>query len=102
MKLRRGDTVKVVRGKDGGKTGKIDKIFPKLDKVLVEGMNQVKRHVKAKMPGDKSEIITLTKPLPVANVVLICPNCKKPTRIGFKVVKTDKTRVCKKCNKEFV
>jgi large subunit ribosomal protein L24 len=102
MKLRKGDTVKVLRGKDGGKTGKIEKVMPKTEKVVVEGLNQYKRHVKAKMPGQQSEIITLTKPLNVANVMLLCPKCKKPTRVGMKVVKDSKTRVCKKCKKEFI
>jgi large subunit ribosomal protein L24 len=101
MKLKKGDTVKVVAGKDSGKTGKIEKVMPKLAKVVVEGMNQYKRHVKSRMPGQKSEIITLTKPLPVANVQLICPKCKKPTRVGYKLLKDDKTRICKKCNQEF-
>jgi large subunit ribosomal protein L24 len=52
------------------------------------------------MPGQKSEIVVITKPLPISNVQLICPKCKKPTRVGYKVVKDGKTRVCKSCNKE--
>ena len=97
MKLKKGDTVKVVKGKDGGKSGKVEKIFSKEGKVLIEGVNQYKRHVKAKMPGQKSEIITLTKPLSVANVLLVCPHCKKPARVGYKMLKEDKVRICKKC-----
>ena len=100
MKLRTGDTVTIVIGKDNGKTGKIEKVFSKEAKVLVEGINQFKRHIKARMPNQKSEIITSTKALPVSNVMLICPKCKKPTRIGYKILKDDKTRVCKKCNAE--
>lgn len=100
MKLHKGDTVTIVRGKDNGKTGTIDRVYTKEDKVLVEGINQYKRHVKARMPGQKSEIITLTKPVSLANVMLICPKCKKPTRVGYKVLKDDKTRVCKKCQAE--
>lgn len=100
MKLIKGDTVKIVRGKDSGKTGKVEVVYSKEAKVLVEGINQYKRHVKAKMQGQKSEIVTITKPLPISNVVLVCPNCKKPTRVGYKILKQDKTRICKKCNKE--
>jgi large subunit ribosomal protein L24 len=101
MKLQTGDIVKIVRGKDNGRTGKIEKVFPKEAKVIVEGVNQYKRHVKSQMPGQKSEIITLTKPLPVSNVMLQCPKCKKPARVGYKLLKDgNKTRFCKKCNAE--
>jgi large subunit ribosomal protein L24 len=101
MKLQTGDTVKIVRGKDSGRTGKVEKVFIKENKVVVEGINQYKRHIKAKMPGQKSEIITLTKPLPVSNVMLECPKCKKPARVGYKLLKDgSKTRFCKKCNAE--
>lgn len=100
MKLKKGDQVKIVRGKDSGKTGLVNKIYPKISKVLVEGVNQYKRHVKAKTASQKSEIVTITKPLPLSNVLLLCPKCKKPTRVGYKVLKDSKVRVCKKCNKE--
>lgn len=100
MKLRKGDEVKITKGKDAGKTGKIEKVFSKEMKVLVDGLNQFKRHVKARVPGQKSEIITITKPVTVGNVVLICPKCKKPTRVGYKILKDIKTRICRKCNAE--
>ena len=100
MKLIKGDTVKVIRGKDSGRVGKIERVNVKEAKVLVEGVNQFKRHIKARMPGQKSEIVTITKPLPVANVSLMCPKCKKPSRVGYKIVKDGKTRVCKNCGKE--
>lgn len=102
MKIHAGDQVKVIRGKDSGNLGKVQKVFSKEEKVLVEGVNQFKRHVKARMQGQKSEIITLTKPVALANVRLMCPKCKQPTRVGIKVLKDSKVRVCKKCNHEFV
>lgn len=102
MKLKKGDTVKVILGKDSGKLGKIEKVFSKTGKILVEGVNQYKRHVKSNVPSKKSEIITINKPLPVTNVELLCPKCKKPTRVGIKVLKDSKVRVCKKCKHEFV
>jgi large subunit ribosomal protein L24 len=102
MKIHKDDQVKVIRGKDSGKLGKVERVISKENKVLVEGVNQYKRHVKAKMQGQKSEIITLTKPLPIANVLVMCPKCKQPTRVGIKALKDSKVRVCKKCKHEFV
>jgi large subunit ribosomal protein L24 len=100
MKLIKGDLVKIVVGKDKGKTGKIEKVFAKESKVLVEGINQFKRHVKARQQGQTSEIVTITKPLSVANVALICPKCKEQTRIGYIISKETKQRICKKCKAE--
>jgi len=102
MKIKKGDTVKVIKGKDAGNVGKVEKVFSKEDKVLVEGVGQYKRHVKSRMQGQKSEIITITKPLSIANVELLCPKCKKQARVGYKIVKDGKVRVCKKCGHEFV
>lgn len=101
MKIKKGDTVKVIAGKDADKVGKVEKVMPKTDKMLVEGVNQYKRHIKSRMQGQKSEIITLTKPLPATNVALLCPKCKQPTRVGYKILKDSKVRVCKKCKHEF-
>ena len=100
MKLKKGDSVKIVLGKDKGKTGKIEKVLAKVDKVLVTGVNQYKRHLKARAQGQQSEIVTITKPLPSQNVALICPNCKVQTRIGFRIEKSGKIRICKKCDKK--
>lgn len=100
MKLRKGDTVKVVLGKDSGKTGKIERVLSKEAKVIVEGMNQYKRHMKARSQTQPAEIVTLTKPLPVANVALICPKCNKPTRVGYIIEKETKNRTCKKCHQK--
>ena len=101
MKIKKGDTVKVIKGKDSGKLGKVEKVLTKTAKVLVEGVNQYKRHVKSRMQWQKSEIITITKPLPVTNVSLLCPKCKQQARVGYKVLKDSKVRVCKKCGHEF-
>jgi len=100
MKLKTGDEVKIIRGKDKDKTGKVQKVFEKESKVLVEGINQYKRHIKARTQNQKSEIITITKPLSLANVAVICPSCKKPTRIGYTITKDIKERTCKKCGKK--
>ena len=100
MKLKKGDEVEVVKGKDSGKRGKIEKVFPKVSMVLIPNINTYKRHKKKRLQNEKSEIITLTKPIPVSNVELICPNCHKRTRVGFKIEKETKVRICKNCKKE--
>ena len=100
MKIKKGDTVKVLIGKDKGKEGKIEKIYPKGNRVLILGVNEYKRHVKSRAKNQKSEIITITKPLPVSNVALVCPKCKKPTRVGYKITNNKKVRICRKCGKE--
>ena len=100
MKLKKGDNIKVIRGKDKGKTGKIEKVFPKLNKVLIPNVNQYKRHMKARSQNQPSEIVTLTKPLPQSNVSFVCPKCHKESRIGYKLEKGVKSRVCMKCESE--
>lgn len=100
-KFKKGDEVKITSGKDKGRTGKIEKVFPKKDKVLVPGINIYKKHVKATLTVDgKGGIFELVRPINVGKIAVICPNCKKQTRIGFKNKETKKVRVCKKCGKE--
>ena len=100
MKLKTGDTIKVLIGKDKGREGKIDKVFLKTGRVLIPGINVYKKHVKAAMTVDKKGgIFELPRPIAISKVALICPKCKKATRIGFKVQKGVKARVCKKCGK---
>ncbi|HZJ18241.1 MAG TPA: 50S ribosomal protein L24 [Patescibacteria group bacterium] len=99
-KFKKEDNVKVVSGKEKGKTGKIEKVLHKEKKVLITGLNQYKKHVKAKAQGQKSEIITITKPLPITNIAIICPKCHKQTRVGFKIEKNQKIRICRKCKAE--
>lgn len=99
MKLIKHDEVIVIKGKDKGKKAKIEKVFPKDEKVLLPGINQFKRHYKAKRQGEQSEVKTIIKPLSIANVMFICPNCKSQSRIGFINDKEGKKRICKKCNK---
>ncbi|MBI3984881.1 MAG: 50S ribosomal protein L24 [Candidatus Levybacteria bacterium] len=100
MKLKKGDSVKVIKGKDKGKTGKVEKAFPSDNKVLIPNVNTYKRHLKARSQQQPSEIVTLTKPLPVANVAFICPKCKKQSRLGYKIEKNSKLRICLKCKSE--
>lgn len=95
-KLKKDDQVKVMVGKDAGKTGKVLRILSKEDKVLVEGVNVYKRHVRH-MANQEGRILDISKPVQISNVVLICPSCKATTRVGFKVEGDKKARICKKC-----
>lgn len=97
MKIKKDDEVKVIRGKDKGKTGKVERIFPKENKVLVTGVNQYKKHQKARAQNQQSEIITITKPLPISNILFLCPKCHETARIGYSFEKDKKVRICKKC-----
>ena len=99
MKLKIGDTVKITAGKDKGREGKIEKILPTTMKVIVPGVNLYKKHVKGY--GDvKGGVYDLPRPLDLGKVALICPKCKKLTRVGFKFAGEEKVRVCRKCGKE--
>lgn len=100
MKLKKQDEIIVVKGKDKGKRGKIEKVFSKLDMVLVPGLNLYKRHYKSRTQDKPSEIIEITKPFKVSNVALVCPHCHKETRVGYKMENKEKLRICKKCNKK--
>ncbi len=97
MKIKKGDEVKIVRGKDKDKMGKIEKIFPESHRVLVTNINQYKRHLKARSQNQPSEIVTITKPLSLANVALVCPKCHVVTRVGYSMQNNKKLRMCKKC-----
>ncbi len=99
LKLKVGDTVKITAGKDKGRGGKIEKIFPKETKALIPGVNIYKKHVKGQQ-GQKGGIYDIPRPLDFAKIALVCPKCKKTTRVGFKIVGKNKSRVCKKCKKE--
>jgi large subunit ribosomal protein L24 len=100
MKIKKGDTVLVICGKYRGKTGKVLKVLPKEGKILVEGVNIVKKHQRPKREGEKGQIVELPAPIDISNVKLICPNCKKATRVEYKISKGKKSRVCKKCGQE--
>jgi large subunit ribosomal protein L24 len=99
MKIKKGDTVKILYGKDSGKRGVVVAVDLKSDKLLVEGLNLYKRHLKGDGKTRTSEIVIVEKPYPVSKVMLICPSCDKSTRIGIKKEGDKILRVCKKCGK---
>ncbi len=100
MKIRKNDTVLIISGKDRGKKGKVLDVFPQEARVVVEGSNIRKKHVKPKRSGEKGQVVETPAPLAVSNVKLICPKCGKPTRVGYKIVEDKKYRICKKCGVE--
>jgi large subunit ribosomal protein L24 len=103
LKIRRGDNVRVMSGKDRGKEGKILAVFPKDSRIIIEGVNVVKRHMKLRAArgraGQEGGIISQEAPVHVSNVQIVCPSCG-PTRVGYELKDGSKTRVCRKCGGE--
>jgi len=101
LKIKKGDQVKVLTGKDRGKTGNVTRVLPADGKIIVDGINVAKKHQKATNATMQGGIIDKDMPLPVANVALVCPSCHKATRVGY-AIKGDgaKVRSCKKCGKD--
>lgn len=99
MKIRRDDTVVVIAGKDKGKNGKVRQSFPKESRVVVDGVNMVKRHLRPRGTARQAGIIEREAPFHVSNVMLLCPKCNRPTRIGFRILEDgSRVRVCKRCH----
>jgi large subunit ribosomal protein L24 len=96
MKIKKNDNVIVIAGKDKGKTGKVLRILSDQDKVIVEGINLAKRHIKSRASGKKGERVEKTMPVHVSNVMLIDPKTGKGTRVGYKVEGDKKVRIAKK------
>lgn len=98
MKFRITDKVIITAGKNKGKQGKIKTLLPKSHKVVVAGINTYKKHLKPQQTSGKGQIVEKERPLPTANIALICPKCKKPTRVGYLIdAKGKKNRQCAKC-----
>jgi large subunit ribosomal protein L24 len=99
MSIKKGDTVKVLTGKDKGKTGKVLEVFPKLGRLTVEGVNVHTRFSKPKKQGEKGQRVEFAGMMYVSKVMLVCPNCGKPTRIGHESTANGNNRKCKLCGK---
>jgi large subunit ribosomal protein L24 len=99
MKIKKGDTVKILYGKDRGRQGNVVAVDIKNSKVVVDGINIYKKHVKGDGKSKKSEIVTIVKPLDVSKIMLMCPNCNKAVRVNIERKKDKVQRVCKKCKK---
>jgi large subunit ribosomal protein L24 len=100
MKIKKDDHVVVIAGKDKGKRGKVLRALIKENKVVVEGVNLTKKHKRAGRKGMKGEVIEMAMPLHVSNVMVEDPKDKKPTRVGYKMIKGKKVRVAKRSDSE--
>lgn len=100
MNIKKGDNVIVMKGKDAGKKGKVLSVFVKENRVLVEGLNMKKRHVKAKNKSEKGQTVEVAYPVSRSNVSLLDPKSNKPTRLGSKMVAGKKVRIAKKSGQE--
>lgn len=97
MRVKKGDTVKILSGNDKGKTGEILETMPKTEKVVVKGVNIRKKHVKPKKQGEEGGIISVECPIHSSKINVVCSKCNKATKIGYQIEKDEKIRICKKC-----
>lgn len=106
MTIKTGDNVLVITGKDKGKQGKVLEVNRETNRVTIDGVNVVKRHQKPRSQQDKGGVISKVAPIDASNVMVVCPSCGKPSRVGHKEIDGKKVRICKKCgtslDKEFV
>ena len=104
QRIKKGDTVEVIAGKDLGARGEVIAVLPKADRVIVSGVNVVKKHEKERQTGDQripAQIVEVENGIHLSNVMVVCPNCGKRTRVSFRVHDDGfKTRVCKQCDAE--
>jgi large subunit ribosomal protein L24 len=103
QRIKKGDKVKLITGKDKGFTGNVISVLPKENRVIVNGVNIVKKHEKARQVGNQqipAQIAEVEAPLDLSNVMLVCPKCDKPARVGFVTEDGHKSRVCKQCGEK--
>ncbi len=97
MNFKKGDTIKMMTGKDRGKTGVVLSAFPTEEKISAEGLNLYKKRVRPKRQGEKGETVLVPRPFFASRAMLLCQNCKKAVRIGYRFEGNKKVRYCKKC-----
>ncbi|MFA6228440.1 MAG: 50S ribosomal protein L24 [Patescibacteria group bacterium] len=97
MKIKTGDKIKMLAGKDKGKTGKVLQVMAADNKVVVEGLNLLIKHQRPKRSGEKGQRIQFPAAVAMAKVALVCPKCGQAARVGYKLVEDKKFRFCKKC-----
>jgi large subunit ribosomal protein L24 len=102
QRVKKGDTVEVIAGKDLGERGEVLAVYPKDDRVVVQGINMLKRHRKAQQAGDRqipAQIVDFEGRMHLSNVMVVCPSCSSKTRVGYRMRDDGiKVRFCKKCN----
>ena len=99
--VKTGDMVKIISGRDKGKQGKVIAVSPKEGKVLVEGCNMIKKHIKPKKMGEQGGILDAEAPMYACKAMLVCPKCGKATRVAHAVKDGKKVRLCKACGETF-
>lgn len=97
LKIKKGDTVKVMSGKEKGKTAKVSRVFPQNGTIVLEGLFLVKKFVKPKRAEEKGQIVAAPRAISVSKVMIVCKHCGKSARIGYALSGSEKVRVCKKC-----
>lgn len=97
MDIKKGDTIKIIAGKDRGRTGKVLRVFPERDRVAVDGINLYKKHSRPKKQGEKGEIVEILRPFHISNAQVVCSSCSRATRVGHRFEGSKKIRFCKKC-----
>lgn len=98
LKIKKNDEVKILSGKDKGKSGKVTQVFINEAKVVVEGVNKKFKNLRPKKQGEKGQRIEFFGPIDISNVALICKKCGRTTRVSYKINEEHKYRICKKCN----
>jgi len=98
MNIKKGDTIYIISGKDRGKTGTVDKVFPEKNKILVAGVNIVKKHAKPTKKNPKGGTVDWPLPFDVSNAMIVCQKCNKATRIKYMFINNKKTRMCSRCS----
>jgi large subunit ribosomal protein L24 len=103
-RVRRNDIVQVISGKDAGKSGRVVRVYPKTQRVMVEGLNRVTKHTRIRTTrrgAQEGGIEHIEAPLHISNVMPVCTKCDQPTRVGQRITDTGKVRYCRRCNAEF-
>ncbi len=101
LKIKKNDKVEIIKGKDKGKTGKVLRMESITNRLYVGGTNIISKHTRQKDQSKPGGIIKKEGPIKISNVMLVCPNCGKPARVGFEVKDSgEKVRICKKCNQQ--
>ncbi|HBI33564.1 MAG TPA: 50S ribosomal protein L24 [Candidatus Moranbacteria bacterium] len=100
MRIKKGDLVKKIAGKDKGKQGKVVRTVPSEGKIVVEKLNIVTKHQKSRREGQRGQRVEIAAPFDASNAMIICPGCGKATRVSYQTTNGKKVRVCKKCGKE--
>lgn len=98
LAIKKNDTVKILSGKDRGKTGSVFKVFPREDLIMIDGLNLRKRHRRPRKQGEKGQVVSVPAPVHISNAMLICPSCSKPQRTKISINSNgERFRSCRKC-----